>query len=108
MIATLLLTAFLFFALPFFSAENLVTVIGGAIVSVGFVQWFKNKSGVYGPVALIAAVITSLVIALVAVVVSAYMNGTELDWSRLPQIGTQLFALATVGYKLLVADAGQD
>ena len=88
----------------FFSAENLVTVIVGGLVSMGLTQWLKDKTDAYGPLALIVAVVVSLLVALVAIIGSSILGGTSIEWNALPQYGAQLFALATVVYKLFLAD----
>lgn len=91
-------------AAAFFSAENLVTVIVGALASMGISQWIKNGVGAYGPAMLLIAVAVSLVVGFVAIIISALLNGAPINWDDLPLYGTQLFALATIGYKLFLAD----
>lgn len=91
-------------AAAFFSAENIVTVLVGAIVTCGLSQWVKNNTGAYGPAMVILAVIISIGVALVATIGSAFVNGATVNWNDLPQYGAQLFALATVAYKLFIAD----
>jgi hypothetical protein len=92
------------FLVAFFSAENIVTVLIGGVISMGLSQLVKNGTGAYGAAMLVLAIAVSLVVAFVALAVSAMFNGTPIDWSALPHYGTQLFALATIGYKLLLAD----
>lgn len=103
MFSTILLL-FTFVPLPFFSAESLVTTIVGFVITTGLTQWFKNASGVYGLAAFAVAVIVSFVVASIAVVASSFMNGTGFAWETIPQSALQIFALATMAYKLVLAD----
>lgn len=96
--------ATVFLALSFFTPESLVTTIGGFIVSTGLTQWFKDKTGVYGLAALAAAIVIAFVIASVAVIASAFLSGTGVSWETIPAYGLQIFALATLAYKALLAD----
>jgi hypothetical protein len=91
-------------AAAFFSAENLVSIIIGGIVSIGLSQWLKNATNAYGPVMLVVSVIISIIVAVVAMAVSSYLGGTSISWGDLGQLGPQVFALATIGYKLFIAD----
>jgi type IV secretory pathway TraG/TraD family ATPase VirD4 len=102
MFTTILLTVVL--AAAFFSAENIVTVIIGGLASMGISQWLKNSTGAYGPAMLILAVIVSVIVGFAALVVSSFWSGQSIDWSNLPHYGTQLFALATIGYNLFLKD----
>lgn len=91
-------------ALSFFTAENLVTTIVGFVITTGLTQWLKNASGVYGLAAFAVAVFVSFVVASIAVVASSFLNGTGFAWETIPQSALQLFALATMAYKLVLAD----
>jgi hypothetical protein len=93
------------FAAAFLSAESLVSVIIGGIVSIGLSQWLKNATQAYGPAMLVVSIMISIVVAVVATLVSAMFTGSEVHWSDLSQTGPQIFALAQVGYKLFLADA---
>lgn len=106
-IATFLLTTTL--AIAFFSAENLVTTLVGFVASMGLTQWIKNSSGAYGTFAAIIAFVVSFVVAIVALVISTFLSGGDISWEMVPQAGLQIFALATMAYKLFLADneAGQ-
>ncbi|MEQ1644230.1 MAG: hypothetical protein ABL959_12355 [Pyrinomonadaceae bacterium] len=92
------------FATAFFTAENLVTTMVGFVITAGLTQWLKNASGVYGLAAFAVAVIVSFVVASIAVVASSFMNGTGFAWETIPQSALQIFALATMAYKLVLAD----
>lgn len=97
----------IFFAAAFFSAENLVSIIVGGLVSMGLAQWVKNGLGAYGPAALIIAVIIAAVVSIAALFVASLFTGTTIDWTDLPKLGAQLFALATIGYNLFVKDQNE-
>ena len=102
MISTILFVTVI--AVAFFSAENLISTIVGVIVSTGVTQWLKNQTGIYGTAAAILAFVIAFVVALVAFLVSTYLTGGELGWDAIPQAGLQIFALATMAYKLVLAD----
>lgn len=102
MLLTILSTVVL--ALSFFSPENIVSTIVGVVVTTGLTQIFKNATGAYGLGAFAIAVILSVVIGGVAVVASAFLTGSGVTWETVPQAGLQIFALATMAYKLLLAD----
>lgn len=99
-----LIFAFTFLAAAFFSAENLITTIVGFLVSMGVTQWLKNRTDLYGTAAAVLAFVVSFVVAILAVVVSTFLSGGEISWQTIPQAGLQIFALATMAYKLLLAD----
>jgi|CXWL01.1.fsa_nt_gi hypothetical protein len=103
MFSTILITI-LAFALFNFTAESIVTTILGFIVTTGLTQWFKNASGVYGLAAFAVAVVIAFVVAAASVVISSFINGTGVSWESIPQAGLQIFALATMAYKVLLAD----
>lgn len=102
MFTTIIFTVF--FAAAFFSAENLVTTIVGFIVSAGLTQWLKNQTGLWGTAAAVLAFAVAFVVAIVALVVSTFLTGGDLSWETIPQAGLQIFALATMTYKLVLAD----
>ena len=96
--------ATLVFALSFFSAESLVTTLVGFVITAGLTQWLKKASGAYGNLALVLAVVVAFVVAVVAVVASSFLNGSGISWETLPAAALQIFALATMAYKLFLAD----
>jgi len=98
------LFTFTFLLLSFFSPENLISTLVGLVVSVGVTQWLKNQTGAYGTGAAVLAFIVAFVVAVVAVVASTLFSGGDISWETVPQAGLQIFALATMAYKLLMAD----
>lgn len=84
----------------FFSAENIVSVIIGALISVGATQWFKNKTGLVGAGATFAALIVSVIVATAAVVISSFISGT-FSWENVGNSVGSIFTLATLAYRLL-------
>jgi len=92
------------FAIAFFSPENLITTIVGFLVSMGLTQWLKNRTDLYGTAAALLAFVVSFVVAIVAVVAATFFSGGEITWTTIPQAGLQIFALATMAYKLMLAD----
>ena len=101
MISTILITIL---ALSFFSAESLVTMIVGFIVSAGVTQWLKNQTGVYGTGAAVMAFAIAFVVAALAVVISTLFSGGTISWETIPQAGLQIFALATMAYRLFMSN----
>lgn len=87
-----------------FSPENIVSVIIGALVSVGLTQWFKNKTGLVGAGATFVALIVSLIVATIAVVVSSLMSGT-FSWENVGSSVGTIFTLATLAYRLIPMQA---
>lgn len=84
----------------FFSAENIVSVIIGALVSVGVTQWFKNKTGLVGAGATFAALIVAVIVATIAVVVSSVISGS-FSWENVGSSVGTIFTLATVAYRMI-------
>lgn len=103
MILTVLFTI-VFLAFNFFSAENLVPTIIGSLVSIGVTQFLKSKSGIGGVAATLLAFVISFVVAIVAFVAATYFSGGQLNYEMIPQGALQIFALATLAYKTLIAD----
>ena len=91
-------------ALSFFSPESLVTMIGGGIATLGLTAWIKNQTGAMGFGAMIIAVLISIVIAVVAVVLSMILSGEGFSWDKAATSAAQVFAIATIAYKGLMAD----
>ena len=88
----------------FFSAENLITVIVGGAASLGVTQWLKSQSGAYGVAAMVLAVVVAFVVGFIALFVSSLISGNPVNWASIPTQALQLFGLATMAYKLLIAD----
>jgi hypothetical protein len=86
-----------------FSPEQLAVVIVGALASVGVTQWFKGASGLAGVGASLAAFVISFGVALTAFVVSQILAG-GFSPAQIPAAGLQIFALATLVYKTMLAD----
>lgn len=101
----MILVIFTVFLVAFFSPESLVSTIVGGAVTLGATHFLKNITGLQGGAAAILAFVVSLVIAAAAYVVSTMLAGDSISWQMIPQAGTQIFALATIAYKLLMADA---
>lgn len=89
----------------FFSPEQIVVTLVGALVSLGVTQWFKNTNGLAGVGATIAAFAIAFVVAFAAVVISNLLMGREFSLDALAASGLQIFALATLAYKTMLADA---
>lgn len=99
----LLLISTIVFALSFFSPESLVTTIAGFIVSMGLTQWLKNQTGAVGVGAVLLAFVISFAVAIVSVVASTFLSGNSISWETIPQAALQIFALATVCYRLITS-----
>lgn len=89
----------------FFSPETLVVTLVGALASLGLTQWFKGKTGLAGVGATLAAFAIAFLIALIAVVAATLLMGGKLSAETIAASGLQIFALATLAYKTLLADA---
>lgn len=98
---TLTLLFILSFAVAFFSPENLVTTLVGVIAATGLTQWIKLQTGLVGIGALFLAIAISVAVAAVAVLVGAFFSGGTIGWDTLPHAALQIFALATIAYKLI-------
>lgn len=100
---------FLFFqtTAAFFTAENLVVTIVGFIVSIGLTNWIKNWTGLYGTGAAVLAFVLAFVVAVAALVISQIMGGTGFSIEALAASGLQIFALATMAYKLVLAEPAE-
>lgn len=98
---TLTLLFILSFAVAFFSPENLVTTFVGVIAATGITQWIKVQTGLVGVGALFLAIAISVAVAVVAVLVGVFFSGGAIGWDTLPNAAVQIFALATVAYKLI-------
>jgi hypothetical protein len=94
----------IFISFNFFSPEQLVTTIVGAFVSLGVTQWFKNGSGLAGLGATVAAFVIAFIVAFAAVVISTILTGGKFSLEMLAASGLQIFALATLAYKTMLAD----
>lgn len=95
----------IFLAASFLSAEGIITMIIGGLVSMGISQWVKKATQAYGPAMLIISVIISVLVAVIGIVAASFLTGSELHWQDLSQLGPQVFALATIAYKLFLADS---
>lgn len=93
------------FLLSFFSPENLVTTGIGWAVTLGLTHFVKTATGLQGVGALILAIVVSFVVAIAAVVISGLLGGSGFSWDSIATSGSQIFALATIAYKLLMADS---
>lgn len=91
--------------LSFFSPESLVTTIVGFLVSIGLTHVFKNVIGLQGAGAAVLAFVISFVVAIGAVVISGLLGGSGFSWDTIASSGTQIFALATIAYKLFMANS---
>ncbi|HEV7701393.1 MAG TPA: hypothetical protein VGO43_14270 [Pyrinomonadaceae bacterium] len=99
---------FALFAAAFFSAENLVAVIAGAVVTYVGTNVIKNSTGIYRLGALVLTVLVSVVVAGVAVLVSSYMGGEPFSFDALGKAMPQIFTLATIAYKVLNASPNSE
>ena len=98
-----ILTLFLMFA-GFFSPENLATTIVGGLAAYGLTAWFKRQTGAMGVGAMFLALLVSVAVAVIAVTVSTTMSGGDISLNALATQATQIFAVATIAYKILMAD----
>jgi len=48
--------------------------------------------------------VVSIAVAVIAYVLSTLMSGGDISWQMIPQGATQIFTLATLAYKLFMAD----
>lgn len=99
MMTTLMM--FFMFAIAFFSPENLVTTLVGVIAATGITQWIKVQTGLVGVGALFLAIAISVAVAAVAVLVGVFFSNGTIGWDTLPHAALQIFALATIAYKLI-------
>lgn len=90
-------------ALNFFSPENFVTMIVGGLVSLGATHWIKNQTGAMGAGAMIIALVVSVAVAFFAVLISLTLTGS-FSWDQLGASAVQIFAVATIAFKLMMAD----
>ncbi len=90
-------------ALNFFSPENFVTMIVGGLVSLGATHWIKKQTGAMGAGAMLIALFVSIAVAVVAVLISLTLTG-GFSWDQLGASAIQIFAVATIAYKTLMAD----
>lgn len=88
----------------FFGAENLITIIVGFIVSTGITQWIKKQTGATAFGAMLLAFAIAFGVAITAVVVNGFVTG-QFSWEYLVGQALQIFALSTIAYKALLADA---
>lgn len=93
-----------FLSLSFFSAENFVTMIVGTVVTLGLTQWIKNQTGAMSFAAMVVALAVSIGVAIGAVVLSMFLSGDGFSWDKAAASALQVFALATIAYKALMAD----
>lgn len=101
---------FVFIALIFaamFSAEGLVTTIVGGLLATGLTQWLKKGTGLQGAGATVLAIIVSFVVGAAAFVVSSVISGNQLGWEMIPAGATQIFALATIAYNLMIKSGAE-
>ncbi len=98
----MILTVFL---IAFFSPESLVSTVVGGLATLGATHWLKGITGLQGAGAAILAFVVSIVIAAAAYVVSTMLSGNPISWQMVPQGAMQIFTLATLAYKLLMADS---
>ena len=91
-------------SLNFFSAENLVTMLVGGIVSFGLTNWIKNQTGAMGFGAMCLALLVSVAVAIAAVIISLFLSGDGFSWEKATASAVQVFAVATVAYKAMMAD----
>lgn len=97
-------TIFLIFG-GFFTPESLVTTLVGGIAAFGLTSWIKNQSGAMGVGAMVLALAVSVVVAIVAVLVSTLLSGKGFSFDTAATSATQIFAVATIAYKVLMADS---
>ena len=101
-----MLVLFMIFLASLASPESLVvTIINGAI-ALGLTQFIKNASNLHGIGAMILAVIISFVAAVAAMAISIYLSGESFSIATITASGLQIFALATIAYKLLIDKEG--
>ncbi|MGI9036677.1 MAG: hypothetical protein ACR2GD_11645 [Pyrinomonadaceae bacterium] len=93
-----------FLTIGLFSPESLVSTIVGGIVSLGLTHAVKNAVGLQGAGAAILAFVVSLVVAIAAYILSTVMSGGQISWEMIPQGAAQIFTLATLAYKIFMAD----
>jgi hypothetical protein len=93
-----------FLAFSLFTPESIIPVIVGGAASLGLTQFLKNQTGAMGVLAMLLAVLVSFVVAIVAFVITSLMSGTPFSWEMIPAAAAQIFALATIAFKLLAAD----
>ena len=94
----------LFTSAAIFSPEQIVATVAGAMFTYGFTNWFKNKTGLAGAGATVMAFIIAFAAALASVAVASFLSGEPLSWEMIPNASFQIFTLATVAYKLMMAD----
>lgn len=92
------------FLVSFFSPENLISTAVGTLVAAGATQYLKNATGLQGVGATILAFAVSFVVAIAAFFASTVLSGGHISYELIPQGSLQIFALATMTYKLLLAD----
>ncbi len=100
--------AAVFIFAAFLSAESLVSTIVGGLVSLGITHVFKKSAGLQGAGAAILAFAVSVVVAAAAYVITAMLNGGDVTLQTIPQNAAQIFTLATLAYKLAMADNGEN
>lgn len=88
----------------FFNAENVVTVLVGFITTAGLTQYLKGKTGLQGVGAMWLSIALSLVVAAVAVIISMIFNDGGFSVEKLAGSGVQIWAVAQITYKLILAD----
>lgn len=88
-----------------FNYEQIISVIVGTLVTYGFTNWFKNQTGLQGAGATIVAFLVSFIVAIAAFIIATLSSGSALTWEMIPQSGFTIFSLATVTYKLIMADS---
>jgi hypothetical protein len=91
-------------SLNFFSAESLVTMLVGGLVSFGLTNWIKNQTGAIGFGAMLLALFISVLVAVVAVGCSMFLSGDGFSWDKAAASAIQVFGVATIAYKALMAD----
>lgn len=102
MFTTLAIAFFAFISFSFFTPESIVTMLAGALVTIGVTQWIKRQTGVLGVAAAFLAFALSFVAAALAVVISLLLTGGPISWDTIPQAGLQIFGLATMAYKVFL------
>ncbi len=90
-------------ALALLTPENAVVTIAGAIVAYFGTNWIKSATGIYRVGALLLAVAVSFVTAVVAIIASSYLGGSEISLQNIGHAMPQIFLLATVAYKIVSA-----
>lgn len=105
--AFLIFTLFLLASLM--TPEGVVSTIIGGLVAVGATQWLKKQTGLGGFGATLAAFVVSFVVAMGALVVSAWLSGQRISLDFLGAQAAQIFMLATLAYRLITtASNNQD